>query len=81
MANQTLKLSGNMRDIDLTEIDQCQCADPQCPYCAGRCTRDYELTIYRIDMEDHTGTRMCEQCSEDAMQSGVFRYAGVGEEK
>jgi hypothetical protein len=30
------------------------------------------MTLYRVDMEDETGTPMCESCGGDALDSGVF---------
>lgn len=53
----------------------CECADPGCPVhkgvskCShvGRCK-----TLYRVDMEDQTGTKMCSACAEDAFDSGLF---------
>lgn len=29
-------------------------------------------TLYRVDMEDNSGTPMCEECSNDAYGSGLF---------
>lgn len=56
----------------------CECADRQCP--AGHAERPEcgastrgGLTVFRVDMEDRTGTRMCVQCADDAMASGLFR--------
>lgn len=28
--------------------------------------------LYRVDMDDESGTLFCEHCAEDAMESGVF---------
>lgn len=55
----------------------CECSDPGCPCPAhrqpgGNCMEDYAFTVYRVDMEDHTGTPMCQICGEDALGSGVF---------
>ena len=52
----------------------CQCSDPGCPAHKAQswCANIVSLTAYRIDMEDRTGTPMCEKCSDDAMDSGVF---------
>jgi hypothetical protein len=56
----------------------CECADGGCPVghrgrstCAAS-TRG-GLTLFRVDMEDRTGTRMCAACADDAMSSGLFR--------
>jgi hypothetical protein len=54
----------------------CECSDPGCPVHLGysQCTNTSQLTtVYRIDMEDKTGTLMCPTCLEDAMSSGLFR--------
>lgn len=52
----------------------CECSDPGCPAHSGKseCERISVTTVYRSDMEDRTGTRMCRACMEDAMESGVF---------
>ena len=61
---------------------KCECADPKCPVHEGdsKCTRDARLGIlhrlFRIDMEDHTGTAMCPDCSDDAAFSGLFYTKG-----
>jgi hypothetical protein len=53
----------------------CGCADRHCPAphngtatCHVRAT----ITLYRVDMDDRTGTDMCEPCADDAMASGLF---------
>lgn len=51
----------------------CEDSDQGCVFCAGRCTRDSEVTLYRIDMIDQSGTEFCVVCAEDALQSGCFR--------
>lgn len=51
----------------------CECSDPRCPACAGRCRERADTILYRIDMRDITGTAMCEPCAEDALDSGLFR--------
>jgi hypothetical protein len=52
----------------------CQCSDPGCPihHTHSDCTHPATTTLYRIDMQDETGTPMCEGCAEDAFESGVF---------
>jgi len=52
---------------------QCECTDPGCPACAGKCTRWATMVLVRIDMEDETGTAMCDKCAYDAFESGLFR--------
>lgn len=54
---------------------KCECADRECPEHRGtsECFNGaLRKPLKRIDMEDHSGTLMCEACAEDAMQSGVF---------
>lgn len=52
----------------------CECADPGCnvhtglSHCEGRGT----ATLRRIDMEDYSGTHMCQACADDALESGVY---------
>lgn len=60
----------------------CECSDPKYPVhtddssrstCkASECQQVGTSTLYRVDMEDKTGTVMCEGCADDAMESGVF---------
>lgn len=53
----------------------CECSDPGCPEHKGksRCSYTGEvMLLYRIDMEDKTGSAMCEKCASDAFESGVF---------
>lgn len=59
---------------------QCECSDPGCSgKHASQCYRIAATTLYRIDMEDETGTPMCHICAEDAMDSGVFTTEQDGE--
>lgn len=56
---------------------RCECHDKQCPSHKGEscpiCLPRSEMTtLYRIDMEDVTGTDFCPACSRDAMDSGLF---------
>ena len=55
-------------------VHKCQCADPGCPVHDGRsrCNRNATTTMYRIEVEDETGTPMCDGCALDASESGVF---------
>ena len=50
----------------------CECADPWCPACGGKCRQPESVVLYRVDMDDRTGTAFCERCAEDACSSGVF---------
>lgn len=57
--------------------DQCECADRGCPVHKGNsvCKQSASTVVYRVDMEDRTGTRMCDGCASDALESGCFRTA------
>jgi hypothetical protein len=50
----------------------CECSDPGCPCCHGNCHNEAQTTVYRIDMEDQTGTDMCDECADDCLESGAF---------
>lgn len=54
--------------------NKCECADPGCDaHTSKEDCREYASTIlYRIDMEDNSGTAFCEACAADAIGSGVF---------
>lgn len=58
-------------------IGRCECTDPGCPVCKGKCRRDAEMTLYRCDMDDETGTDFCEACASDALESGLFTAEAV----
>ncbi len=53
---------------------KCQCADPGCPKHTGisHCSFTAKTWLYRVDMEDESGTRMCSGCASDALESGLF---------
>ena len=51
---------------------KCECSDSGCPCCNGQCRNDGSVRLYRIDMYDETGILFCEECAEDAMESGLF---------
>lgn len=51
---------------------KCECSDPGCPVCRGKCVEKAKTVLCRVDMEDRTGTAMCEGCASDAMTSGLF---------
>lgn len=55
-------------------MTSCECADRGCAAHIGLsdCDGPHEYTLFRVDMEDKTGTAMCEWCMEDAMESGLF---------
>lgn len=53
---------------------QCECCDSDCLIHPGKecCQRSNLSTLYRVDMEDKTGTKFCPKCWDDAMESGLF---------
>jgi hypothetical protein len=53
--------------------NRCECSDPGCPVCQGKCTKSAVTNLRRVDMEDVTGTMFCHNCASDALASGVFR--------
>jgi hypothetical protein len=58
-----------------SQSHQCECSDPGCPEHKGQSKCAFigrTQTVYRIDMEDRTGTRMCSKCADDAYESGLF---------
>ena len=50
----------------------CECGDKGCPACGANCDRNATSILFRVDQVDVTGTLMCEGCSDDAMESGLF---------
>ena len=52
--------------------DLCECSDPRCPACAGKCHRIAAYDLYRVDMQDEVGIAFCHPCTDDAMKSGLF---------
>lgn len=50
----------------------CECSDPACPHCSGKCKDQATMTLWRVDMEDRTGSDFCQACGEDCMDAGVF---------
>lgn len=54
----------------------CECSDPGCPVHKGASScklwHRFGMTVYRSDMDDRTGTKMCSECASDALDSGVF---------
>jgi len=52
----------------------CECADPRCLYCGGKCRadqpEDHVLLYKRYDMEN-CELWMCIECADDAIQSGL----------
>lgn len=62
----------------MATVALCECADPGCEIHEGRsqCEREAFLTLYRVDMDDKTGTMMCDGCAGDALATGLFREGG-----
>lgn len=54
-------------------VRACEDTDPECLHCGGHCTRDAEVVLQRIDMEDAEGTLFCMPCAGDALESGCFK--------
>ena len=62
--------------------ERCECSDFGCTVHEGRpnCSRNGHTVIHRMDMVDETGTLFCWECSDDAMDSGLFTYREDNEE-
>jgi hypothetical protein len=56
----------------LGESQSCECRDPGCPACRGKCNNSASVNLRRIDMEDRTGTFFCNKCASDALDAGTF---------
>lgn len=57
----------------------CECSDRGCKAHKGSdsCTNlvtnpSSDSILYRVDMQDETGTAMCDDCADDAFASGLF---------
>lgn len=52
----------------------CDCTDRGCRFHRGFawCTTLADEIVYRVDMEDLTGTLMCSPCAGDAYETGLF---------
>ena len=59
----------------MKQYDACECIDANCPAHEGihHCDVNGTTVLYRIDMEDRTGTLFCEACTEDALGAQVYR--------
>lgn len=55
-------------------IAPCECHDAGCVHHEGssECLDGASGILYRIDMLDVDGTPMCEDCTLDALNSGLF---------
>lgn len=56
---------------DGTPAPKCECADRECA-CGGNCNHQSVTTLFRVDMDDSTGTAFCDRCASDAMDCGLF---------
>jgi hypothetical protein len=52
----------------------CECTDSGCVAHKGRakCGKKADQILFRVDMEDETGTAFCDACADDAFASGLF---------
>ncbi len=51
---------------------KCECCDPGCTACGGKCRAPRDTTLYRIDQDDESGTNFCSLCASDALVCGMF---------
>ena len=53
---------------------KCECCDSLCPAHDGQneCSQVGSTMLYRVDMEDNSGTIFCDDCANDATMSGLF---------
>lgn len=53
---------------------RCGCADSGCKVHTPRpnCVNGANTILYRVDMDDASGTLMCDDCANDATMSGLF---------
>jgi hypothetical protein len=58
----------------MSKVTKCECADSNCPVHSGSnvCLNAPTTILFRIDMDDETGTAMCDGCTDDALNSGMF---------
>lgn len=71
---ESTALAHHIRQNTHLPVERCQCGDPGCPMHddQGGCNRVATDRLYRTDMDDETGTPMCEGCADDAFESGLF---------
>lgn len=60
----------------------CECSDSGCKAHKGTsaCESIGTTILYRVDMDDLTGTLFCESCADDAMESGLFSDVSLSDE-
>ena len=55
------------------DVRGCECSDPLCEAHRGAaCASAGEWLLYRIDMQDETGTLFCEDCASCADSCGLY---------
>ena len=54
--------------------NQCQCSNPECPVHSGinKCANEATTCLYHMDMQEESGTMMCEGCASHAFDEGLF---------
>ncbi|KKL87071.1 hypothetical protein LCGC14_1938360 [marine sediment metagenome] len=50
----------------------CECEDGECLVCSGKCGAYSTTLLRRVDTDDQTGIRFCDDCVEDAIAAGVY---------
>ena len=63
------------KGVNIMPKNYCECADLKCPVHKGEshCDKRSSERLYRVDMQDLSGTRFCKECKEDAYESGLFK--------
>lgn len=59
----------------MQRLPWCECSDPGCKNHPGKSVCGVArgvVNLRRVDMEDATGTMFCDECADDAFESGVF---------
>lgn len=52
--------------------ETCCCCDPGCPSCKGICASIATVYLDRVDYAEPGCMPFCDECADDAMESGVF---------
>ena len=62
------------RENEMKQYDACECVDVGCHAHQGihHCEINGTAFLYRVDMEDSTGTLFCEACMADALEVGFY---------
>jgi hypothetical protein len=73
----------NVEHRVLFEQVKCECGDSGCHAHLGKeeCRHLATTILYRVDMDDQTGTAFCEACADDAYESGLFTDDSRDEEE